>query len=129
MAERIDNELGDEQFMFIDSCERDIAALPRPDMPLTMGIDGGYVRAIKSQSGQPQRCFEVITGKCIADNGTSKCFGLVNSYDKKPKRRVFEVLKSQGMQMNQQVTFGCDLNMMLYYQEKGETVKPYFIGV
>jgi hypothetical protein len=24
---------------------------------------------------------------------------------------------------------GCDLNMMLYSQEKGETVKLYFIGV
>jgi hypothetical protein len=108
MAERLEAELGDEQFMFVEGCERDWEALPRPDMPLTVGIDGGYVRASKSQSEQQQRCLEVITGKSIADDGTSKCFGLVNSYDEKPKRRLFEVLKSQGMQMNQQITFLSD---------------------
>ena len=39
---------------------------------------------------------------------TSKRFAFVNSYDEKPKRRLFEVLKSQGMQMNQQITFLSD---------------------
>lgn len=108
IVERLEAELGDEQFMFVDGCEYDWAALPRPDMPLTVGIDGGYVRAISAQAKQPSRCFEVITGKSFADDGTSKCFGLVNSYDQKPKRRLFEMLKSQGMQMNQQVTFLSD---------------------
>ena len=90
MAQRLEDELGDEQFMYIDSCEYEREALPRPDMPLAMGIDGGYVRAIKSQSDPKQpRHFEVITGKSIADDGSSRCFGLVNNYDEKPKRRVF----------------------------------------
>ena len=35
-------------------------------------------------------------------------FGFVQTYDTKPKRRLFEVLKSQGMQLNQQVTFVTD---------------------
>jgi hypothetical protein len=37
-----------------------------------------------------------------------KCFGFVQTYDEKPRRRLFELLKSQGMAMNQQVTFLSD---------------------
>ena len=103
VAERLESELGEEQFMFIDGCQRDWDALPRPDMPLTVGIDGGYVHSSERKLDS-QRSFEIITGKSIADDGTSKCFALVNRHDQKPKRRVFELLKSQGMQMNQQVT-------------------------
>ena len=132
MAQRVDAELGDERFMYIDCCERDIAALPRPDMPLTMGIDGGYVRATQSQSDPKQpHHFEVITGKSIADDGSSKCFGLVKSYDQKPKRRVFEVLQSQGMQMNQQVTFFSDggdtvRELQLYLNPQAEHLLDWF---
>ncbi|NJL11085.1 MAG: hypothetical protein HC908_15470 [Calothrix sp. SM1_7_51] len=50
----------------------------------------------------------MIAGKSIEADGTSKCFGMVPSHDDKPRRRIFEVLKSQGMQMNQQVTFLSD---------------------
>jgi hypothetical protein len=50
----------------------------------------------------------VIVGKSITAEGESKCFSLINSDDTKPKRRVFEVLKSQGMQINQQITFLSD---------------------
>ena len=38
----------------------------------------------------------------------AKCFGFVQCYDRKPKRRLFEVLRSQGMRPNQQVTFLTD---------------------
>ena len=38
----------------------------------------------------------------------SKCFGFVRTFDTKPKRRLFELLKSQGMQLNQQMTFLTD---------------------
>ena len=132
MAQRLEAELGDEQFMFIDGYERDWDALPRPDMPLNMGIDGGYVRAVKTQSDPKQsNHFEVITGKSIADDGTSKCFGLVRTYDKKPKRRVFEVLQSQGMQMNQQVTFFSDggdtvRDLQLYLNPQAEHLLDWF---
>ena len=40
--------------------------------------------------------------------GYLSCFGYVQTYDTKPKRRLFEVLKSQGMRANQQVTFLTD---------------------
>jgi hypothetical protein len=37
-----------------------------------------------------------------------KCFGLVQTYDQKPRQRVWEVMKSPGMQENQQVVFLSD---------------------
>jgi hypothetical protein len=37
--------------------------------------------------------FEVIVGKSMSQDGeSSKCFGFVNRYDTKPKRRLFEML-------------------------------------
>jgi hypothetical protein len=35
----------------------------------------------------------------------AKCFGFVQTYDEKPRRRLWELLRSQGMQENQQVVF------------------------
>jgi hypothetical protein len=40
--------------------------------------------------------------------GPSRCFGYTQTYDEKPKRRLFELLRSQGMQMNQRVMFFSD---------------------
>jgi hypothetical protein len=45
VAERAESELGDEQFSFIEGCQRDWNELLRPDPPLTVGLDGGYVHA------------------------------------------------------------------------------------
>jgi hypothetical protein len=50
----------------------------------------------------------VIAGRAIPHDGKAACFGYVQTYDTKPKRRLSEVLKSQGMQANQQVTFITD---------------------
>ena len=44
-GERLESELGPEQPMFADGCQRDWDALPRPDQPLTVGLDGGYVHS------------------------------------------------------------------------------------
>jgi hypothetical protein len=33
----------------------------------------------------------------------AKCLGLVQTYDQKPRRRLWEVMKSQGRQENQRV--------------------------
>jgi hypothetical protein len=52
--------------------------------------------------------FEVIAGKTMPTEGTPSCFAYVQTYDTKPKRRLFEVLKAQGMADNQQVTFLTD---------------------
>jgi hypothetical protein len=50
----------------------------------------------------------VIAGKAVPADGRATCFGYVQTYDTKPKRRLFEVLKTQGMTANQQITFLTD---------------------
>jgi hypothetical protein len=99
VAGRVERELGPEHSMFIDGCPREWSRLPRPEGPMTVGLDGGYVRGRQGKT-RADGHFEVIAGKSLADD-TAKCFAFVHRYDTKPKRRLFEVLHSQGMQMNQ----------------------------
>jgi hypothetical protein len=109
--------------------------LPIPNGPLTVGIDGGYVRA------QPKPgWFEVIAGKSLLaftrgeeseQPVSSKCFAFVQTYDQKPKRRLFEVLQSQGHQLNQQITFLSDggdtvRDLQLYLNPHAEHLLDWF---
>ena len=97
--------------MFFDGSEQDWEAQPPPDGPMTVGIDGGFVRAAHKEG-----FFEVIAGKSVLDfrrsdeeaTPSSKCFSFVQTFDEKPRRRLWELLKSQGMQENQQVVFLSD---------------------
>ena len=107
IAERIESELGEEDFQFIKGCPDEWGRQPRPEPPLTVGLDGGYVHA-SDQKSRTEGWFEVITGKSVKADGDAKVFAFVNKYDTKPKRRLYEVLKSQGLQMNQQVVFLSD---------------------
>ncbi|MFO1375352.1 MAG: ISKra4 family transposase [Agitococcus sp.] len=107
ITERIESELGEEQFQFIKGCPDEWGRQPRPEPPLTVGLDGGYVHA-SAQKSRTEGWFEVITGKSVKADGDAKVFAFVNKYDTKPKRRLYEVLKSQGLQMNQQVVFLSD---------------------
>jgi hypothetical protein len=106
-AQRLEDELGDEHTSFITGCPREWAQLPRPDLPLVVGLDGGYVHS-SMQRSRRDGWFEVIAGKAMPATGKSSCFGYVQTYDTKPKRRLFDVLTSHGMQANQQVTFLTD---------------------
>lgn len=79
----------------------------------------------------PEGWFEVIIGKSVTADGIAKRFGFVNGYDQKPKRRLFELLKSQGMQMNQQVTFLSDggdtvRDLQLYLNPQAEHLQGLF---
>ena len=107
VADRLEDELGEERPSFIDTCQRDREKLPRPDLPIVVGLDGGYVHSSQQRS-RADGWFEVIAGKAVPAEGRASCFGYVQTYDTKPKRRLFEVLKDQGMQANQQVTFLTD---------------------
>src|SRR5712692_915555 len=107
IAERLEGELGDEQPSFIEGCPDQWYTLPEPNAPLVVSLDGGYVRA-RSSEQRKDGSFEVIVGKSTTAEGTTTRFGLVSGYDIKPRRRLFEVLQSQGMQMNQAVTFLTD---------------------
>ena len=107
VAERLESELGDEQPFFVEGCQHDWDALPRPSGPLTVGIDGGYVHA-RDGDNRKAGWFELIVGKSMPAEGDAKCFGFVTSYDTKPKRRLAELLKAQGLQKNQAITFLSD---------------------
>jgi hypothetical protein len=99
--------LGDEQPSFIQGCPDQWYKLPEPAAPLTVSLDGGYVHA-RSKDCRKDGSFEVIVGKSTTGDGATISFGLVSGYDTKPRRRLFEVLQAQGLQMNQAVTFLTD---------------------
>lgn len=107
VAERLEQELGDEHPSFIEGCPAQWYELPEPGAPLTVSLDGGYVHA-RTPERRKDGSFEVIVGKSTTGEGTTTSFGLVSGYDTKPRRRLFEVLQAQGMQMNQAVTFLTD---------------------
>jgi hypothetical protein len=110
LAERMEAELGEERQTNPVKPQED-PALPLPDGPMTVGLDGGYVRAAHKEG-----FFEVIAGRSVVafrrreEDAVppSKCFGFVQTYDSKPRQRLWELMKSQGMQENQQVVFLSD---------------------
>lgn len=107
-AERLEDELGEERFSFIDTCPAEWEELPRPDLPLVVTLDGGYVHS-SNQTSRKDGWFEAVTGTSTpGDGGPAKAFAWVQTYDEKPKRRLYELLRSQGMQDNQQVVFLTD---------------------
>jgi hypothetical protein len=135
VAQRLEDALREEQWSFIDSCPAEWSRLPIPNGPLTVGIDGGYVKAQGEQVS-----FEVIAGKSllafhrgeeVEEPVCSKCFAFVQTYDQKPKRRLFEVLQSQGHQLNQQITFLSDggdtvRDLQLYLNPHAEHLLDWF---
>lgn len=116
-AHLMEQALGEEKDCLFEGTEEDWAEQPLPDGPMTVGIDGGFVRA-RRKAG----FFEVIAGKSIVafrrneeqDIPSAKRFGFVQTYDTKPRRRLWELWKSQGMQENQAV---------LFLSDGGETVR------
>src|SRR6266851_1371218 len=112
VAQRLEAELGEEHQGILDGDPSDWDLLPPPDGAFTVGIDGGYVRNWLDKKHN----FEVIVGKstlsCGEDEDTKspshKRLGFVQTLDTKPKRRLYEVLQSQGVQMNHNITFLSD---------------------
>lgn len=101
---------------------------------MTVGIDGGMVRA-RHKTG----FFEVIAGKSLVafrrdeeeDNPSAKRFGFVQTYDTKPRRRLWELMESQGMQENQSVLFMSDggdsvRNLQAYLHPSSEHILDWF---
>ena len=101
-------ELGQERTSWIEDGSPSPAQLPLPEGPIVVGIDGGYVRAREPDRMRREANFEVVVGQSIAENRDSRYFGLVQSFDDRPKRRLHEVLREQGLQMNQDITFLTD---------------------
>ncbi len=114
VATRLEAELGEEQQRFIEGDPSDWDLWPLPDGCFKVGIDGGYVRHWFDK----KQNFEVIVGKSMLsftededDKAPShKRLGFVQTLDTKPKRRLYEGLQAQGLQMNQEITFLSDGN-------------------
>ena len=104
--------MGDEQSSFIEGDPSEWERLPRPEGFFIVGIDGGYVRNWLDKKHN----FEVIVGKSMLNFGEGeedrtpslKRFGFVQTLDTQSKRRLYEVLQSQDLQMNQAITFLSD---------------------
>lgn len=130
VAERLDAELGDERALFADGCQRDWDALPPPEGRITVGLDGAYIHA-REGDNRTAGWFEVIVSKSMPLDRPAKCFSFVQQYDTKPKRRLFDVLKTQGLQMNQDITFLSDggatvRELQLYLSPQSEHILDWF---
>lgn len=111
-AQRMEEDLGEEcQLNLFERQQTEQEERTPPDGPITVGIDGGYVRAAHKEGA-----FEVIAGRSVVafrraaedEVPEAKCFGYVQTYDEKPRRRLWELMKSQGLQDNEQVVFMSD---------------------
>ncbi len=84
--------------------------VPPPDGPLFVGLDGGYVR------GREQGWFEVIAGKSVASfhrdgrdpDPAGRCFAFVQTVDERPRARLVDTLRRQGLRPEQPVIFFSD---------------------
>ena len=63
-ARRQEELLGEEQPLFLESTPAERAALPIPDGPLAVGLDGGIVRARRCATGahRPAQCSSSAPG-------------------------------------------------------------------
>ncbi len=127
VAARMETELADERFSFIETSARQREQLPNPEGPMTVGMDGGYIRSREDGLSH----FEVTVGKSIPTDRPSRYLVLVQSHDDKPRRRLHEILKDQGWQENQPVTFMTDgsdtvINMALHMAPASEHVLDWF---
>jgi len=92
--------------------------MPEPALPLTVGIDGGYIHA-RDGDNRKAGWFEAIVGKSVPDEGDAKRFAFVHQYEDRPQRHLIETLKTQGLSMRQSITFlsdGGDTVRNLQYQ-------------
>jgi hypothetical protein len=104
VARRLEADLGPEPVFPLAGCPGGCASLPPPPEPITVGLDGGYLRHWEHK----QTHFVAIVGECVPADGPAKRFGFVQSHDPKPRRHLAEVLRGQGLQHNQQLVFLSD---------------------
>jgi hypothetical protein len=104
VARRCEAELGPEPLFPLEGCLGDCMSPPPTPGPITVGIDGGYLRNWERK----QTRFAAIVGKSVLTDGAAKCFGFVPSQDKRPRRRLYGVLQAQGVRHDQEVAFLSD---------------------
>jgi len=103
VAKRQEKEL-EEKSSTLSGSPHDWEKLAKPGKPITVGIDGGYVKNWREKNTN----FEIIVGKSFSEDLSTKRFGMVQVLEDEPKKRLLNVLVEQGMQANQQVSFLSD---------------------
>lgn len=122
VTEKLESEIAEEKIFYMSKEDWPVVPEVKGAEPIVVGLDGAYVHS-KHKQGRRDSCFEVIVGKSLAEGRPTKCFGFVNSYEKKPQRKIFEVLKSQGLERGQPVTFLSDGGDTV--KELGFYIYPY----
>src|ERR1035437_3606136 len=132
VAVRIETELGEERqnFMEGDPHSLPMNLMPEPKPPLAVALDGAYVHAAGNLE-RKERWFEVVVGKSITAAGEGKYLAFVLNYDEKPRRRLYESLRSQGLEMGQPVTFFSDgedtlRQLQMYMSPQSEHILDWF---
>jgi len=103
VARRQDRELEGKPSC-LTGCPNEWGNLPKPGKPITVGIDGGYIR----DWHQKKTNFEIIVGKSFSATEPGKRLGFVQKLEDNPQRRLMHHLSKQGMLANQQITFLSD---------------------
>src|ERR1039458_9275272 len=132
VAVRMEAELGDECQHFMESGPQSVPmnSMPEPQPPLAVALDGAYVHAAGNVE-RKERWFEVVVGKSITAANEGKYLGFVLNYDEKPKRRLYESLRSQGLELGQPVTFFSDgedtlRQLQMYVSPLSEHILDWF---
>jgi hypothetical protein len=132
VAVRMESELGEECQSFMESGSHSVqmSSMPEAKPPLAVALDGAYVHAAGNEQ-RKERWFEVVVGKSITAAGEGKYLAFVLDYDEKPRRRLYESLRSQGMEMNQPVTFFSDgedtlRQLQMYMSPQSEHILDWF---
>ena len=89
-----DHELDDgedDPYSFLTASQRSLRALPRPDMPLVVTIDGGYVHS-SGQTSRRDGWFQAVCGTVTRHDGKVRRFGFVPTIDRHPRRRIHDTL-------------------------------------
>jgi hypothetical protein len=74
------------------------------DRRVALGLKDGYVRRWTDRNTN----LELIVAAPIAAERESRYFGVLHGSERASKRRLFDVLRGQGLQANQDVTFQTD---------------------
>ena len=105
---RLDAELDTEnEYAHMNGSGHALRALPKPDMPLVVSIDGGYVHS-SAQTSRRDGWFQAVCGTVTRHDVQVRRFGFVPNVDTRPRRRIRDTLIAQGLQANQLVTFLSD---------------------
>ena len=105
---RLDAELdAEDEYAHMDGSGHALRALPKPDMPIVVNIDGGYVHS-SNQTSRRDGWFQAVCGTVTSHDVQVRRFGFVPNIDTRPRRRIRDTLIAQGLQANQLVTFLSD---------------------